>query len=290
MPNSIALISKYIALLDEVYKQSTLTSDLEATPEQVRQGSQTNQILFPKMTLDGLGDYSRNTGYVNGAENLTWETKEFNYDRGRKFTVDAMDNEETAGISFGMLSSEFIRTKVVPELDAWRFASYADKAGTKLTAQTYTTGENILSALTAANTALDEAEVPAEGRLLYITPTLYNLMIAVDSYKSKAMLDSYDKISKVPQTRFYSAIDLLDGKTSGEEIGGYQKASAGKNLNFMIIQKQAPIQYTKHRVTKVITPEQNQQADAWAFSYRAYGITDVYDNKQNRIYVSVAST
>lgn len=290
MPNSIALISKYIALLDEVYKQSTLTGELEATPEQIRQGNNANEILFPKMTLDGLGDYSRNDGYVSGSETLTWETKQFNYDRGRKFNVDAMDNEETAGISFGLLSSEFIRTKVVPELDAWRFAGYAAKAGTKRTNQTYSTGDGILAALTEANTTLDEAEVDSEGRYLFITPTLYNLIEAVESYKSKKMLDGYAKVIKIPQSRFYSAIDLLDGQTSGEEIGGYQKASTGKNLNFMIVQKRAPIQFTKHRVTKVISPEQNQNADAWAFFYRAYGITDVYDNKQNGIYVSVAAS
>ena len=290
MPNSIALIRKYVSLLDEVYKQSTLTSNLEASSERVRQGSQTNQILFPKMALDGLGDYSRSTGYTDGTESLTWETKTFNYDRGRKFSVDAMDDEETAGISFGMLSSEFIRTKVVPELDAWRFAVYADKAGTKATNQTYATGDAIVGALTTANTTLDEAEVPAEGRYLFITPTLYNLIIALDSFKSKAMLDGYEEIIKVPQTRFYSAITLLDGKTSGEEIGGYSKASAGKNLNFMVIQKNSPLQFTKHRVTKIITPEQNQTSDSWMFAYRAYGITDVYDNKQNGIYVSVAAS
>lgn len=290
MPNSIALISKYVSLLDEVYKQSTLTSNLEASSERVRQGSQTNQILFPKMALDGLGDYSRSTGYTDGTESLTWETKTFNYDRGRKFSVDAMDDEETAGISFGMLSSEFIRTKVVPELDAWRFAVYAGKAGTKATNQTYATGDAIVGALTTANTTLDEAEVPAEGRYLFITPTLYNLIIALDSFKSKAMLDGYEEIVKVPQTRFYSAITLLDGKTSGEEIGGYSKASAGKNLNFMVIQKNSPLQFTKHRVTKIITPEQNQTSDSWMFAYRAYGITDVYDNKQNGIYASVAAS
>lgn len=98
MPNTITLINKYIALLDEVYKQSTLTADLEAAPERIRQGNNARQILFPKMSLDGLADYSRNSGYVDGSETLTWETKEFNYDRGRKFTVDAMDDEETAGI------------------------------------------------------------------------------------------------------------------------------------------------------------------------------------------------
>ena len=32
MPNNFALISKYVALLDEVYKKYSLTGDLEADP------------------------------------------------------------------------------------------------------------------------------------------------------------------------------------------------------------------------------------------------------------------
>ena len=40
-----------------------------------------------------------------------------------------MDNIESAGIAFGRLSGEFLRTKVVPELDAWRLASYAQISG-----------------------------------------------------------------------------------------------------------------------------------------------------------------
>ena len=43
------------------------------------------------MSLDGLADYSRNGGYVSGDVTLTNETVAFNYDRGRKFGVDAMD-------------------------------------------------------------------------------------------------------------------------------------------------------------------------------------------------------
>ena len=114
MPNAITLFQKYIDKLDEVYKQSALTNDLDMDSTLVRAGANANEIVIPKMSLDGLGDYSRNSGYVNGDVTLTNETVQFNYDRGRKFSVDAMDNEETAGVAFGKLSAEFIRTKVVP--------------------------------------------------------------------------------------------------------------------------------------------------------------------------------
>lgn len=290
MANSIALVSKAVALLDEVYKQSSLTQDLESDSNIVRQGTNANEILYPKLSMDGLADYDRNNGYVDGSATLTWETVKFNYDRGRTFSIDAMDNEETINIAFGKLGSEFIRTKVVPEMDAVRFATYCGIDGISVATSDLTDGETVLDAITNANTTLDEAEVSSESRFLFITPTLYNQVLALDTYKSKAMLDGFTKVIKVPQSRFYSAIDLLDGKTSGEEIGGYQKATDGKNINFMVIEKSAVIQYSKHIVNKVITPEQNQSADAWKLFYRAYGLTDVYENKVAGIYASISTT
>ena len=107
MANNLTLIKKYIELLDEVYKSATLTADLESDSSTVRQGSNARTILIPKMSMDGLGDYSRKDGYVSGDVDLEWVEKTFNYDRGRRFSVDAMDNEETAALSFGKLASEF---------------------------------------------------------------------------------------------------------------------------------------------------------------------------------------
>ena len=118
MANAITKFKKYIDKLDEVYKQSSKTAILDGDISLVSAGANANEIVIPKLQMDGLADYSRNSGYVSGDVTLTNETVQFNYDRGRKFNVDAMDNEETAGVAFGKLSSEFIRSKVVPEVDA----------------------------------------------------------------------------------------------------------------------------------------------------------------------------
>ncbi|MCM1316162.1 MAG: hypothetical protein NC244_12420 [Alistipes senegalensis] len=290
MSNSIALVKKYVDKLDDVYKLASLTDVLESDASTVRQGTNTNEICIPKIDMDGLADYSRSGGYVEGDDKLTWETVKFDYDRGRSFSVDAMDNEETIGISFGMLSSRFVRDKVVPEMDAYRFAKYAGTTGITVKSEVLTTGDGVCSAITTANNVLDEAEVDAENRILFITPSLHNAIIALDTYKSKAMLEGFSKVVKVPQTRFYTAINLLDGKTEGEEIGGYKKSTTGKNINFMIIDKSAVLQFTKHIVNKIISPEDNQSADAWKFFYRAYGLTDVYENKVKGIYCSHSTT
>ena len=285
MANSIALSKVYTNLLDEVYQQSSLTAVLESDATLSRQGANANEIVIPKLSMDGLGDYNRNSGYTNGDVDLTWETVQFNYERGRMFQVDNMDNEETQNIAFGRLAGEFIRTKVVPELDAFRFSKYASATGVGLATGTLATGVDVINALRTATSSMDEAEVPMEDRDLFITPTLLGLVEDLDINKSRELLSRFASITKVPQTRFYSAIELLDGKSPSEEKGGYKKAELGVELNFEIIHKPATLQFTKHAVPKIISPEMNQDADAWKYGYRNYGLCDVYENKTAGIYV-----
>lgn len=295
MANSIAKFKKYVPLLDEVYKNSALTSILDSDDSLAKAGANANEIIIPKIDMDALGDYDRNSGYTNGDVTMTNETVKFNYERGRMFTVDAMDDEETAGLAYGRLASEFIRTKVAPEGDAFRFATYAGVSGISkvATPATLSTGADVISALRAATNKMDEDEVPYENRILFITPTLKGLVDDLDTTKSKEVLARFSQIVLVPQTRFYTAIDMLDGKTSGETKGGYKRHAKGSDtgdtngadINFMVIHKGAVMQYNKHIAPKVITPEANQTSDGWKFGYRKYGLADVYENKAAGIYL-----
>ena len=303
MANAITLAQQFVPILDEVYKDASLTADLDGAADLVRAGSNANELVIPKLDMNGLADYSRNGGYVDGDVTLTNETVKCNFDRGRMFNVDTMDNMETAGIAFGRLAGEFIRTKVVPELDAFRFATYAGITGiSKVTAgAALTTGAGVIEALRAAVNKMDEDEVPQNQRYLYITPTLYGLVADLDTTKSREVLAGFAKVVKVPQSRFYTAIAQKSGKiittgegqsasTTDETAGGYAKATGGKNINFMIIHKPAVIQFEKHVAPKIITPEQNQSADGYKFGYRNVGIADVYENKVAGIYLHFAAT
>ncbi len=291
MANSITKFKAYIDKLDTVYQQASATSILDADADTVRMGAKAGEFLIPKMSMDGLADYSRSSGYVKGDVTITYETKSCNHDRGRKFSVDAMDNEETAGIAFGKLASEFIRTKVVPEMDAFRFAKYASATGILSAAEaTPTAGTAVLTALQIAVNAQDEAEINVDGKILYITPTLLTLAKNVDTTKSKAILDRFEKIITVPQTRFYTAIDMKDGTSSNETAGGYAGATGGYKINFMIINRDAVIQFGKHTVNKVVSPEENQTDDGYMFFYRAYSIAETYENKVKGIYLNRDTT
>ena len=287
MANNIALNKKYVTMLDEVYKNASLTAKLDGNPDLVQQGANANELIVPMLDMQGLGDYDRNSGYASGNVTMTNETVKCNFDRGRMFTVDTMDNEETAGLAFGRLASEFIRTKVVPELDAFRFASYCGKSGITKKEETLNDGAAVLAALRVATTAMDEAEVPMEDRHLFITPTLDGMIADLDTTKSREILARFATKTLVPQTRFYTAIDQKDGHTGGQEAGGYTKADeGGADLNFMVIHKPALIQFEKHVAPKIVTPEQNQDADAYKYGYRNVGIADVYKNKLAGVYAS----
>ena len=282
--NTISIFKKYTTLLDEAYKLASLTSVLDGPNEMARQGANAGEIVVPDMVLQGLVTYSRNNGYSDGTVTLTNTTYQCNYERGRMFTVDTLDNAETAGVAFGRLAGEFIRMHVAPEVDAFRIARYASTPDIGSASAALATGADAVAALRVAANAMDNGEVPLTDRYLFILPDLYGMIEDLDTTKSRAVLSRFSRVIQVPQTRMYSAVSL---STTGN--GGYSKAASGKNLNFLVVHKSAVIQYMKHIAPKVITPEQNQHADAWKFGYRINGIADVFKNKKAGIYAHLAA-
>ena len=280
MANNIDLFSQYIPVLDEVYKLNSLTSVLDGANDVAARGANANELIIPKMDMSGMAKYDRNTGYAPGDVNSTNQTVSCNYDRGRMFMVDTLDNAETAGIAFGKLAGEFIRTQVVPELDAFRLCTYANFPGVNSTVGALTTGAQVIGALRAAANALDENEVAAEGRSLFITPTLIGLVEDMDTIASRAVLSRFGRIIRVPVNRLNKQVTLVDA-------GGW--TATGAAINFIAIHDPAIIHYQKHIAPKVITPQQNQNADAWKFGYRNVGIATVYENKVKGIFVHSAA-
>lgn len=290
MPNSFQLVKNYVNLLDEVYMKASVTNDLTSDPRLIRAGVNANEIYYPQLSVSGLGDYDRNEGYTNGFVTMKWEMAKAEYDRGTRISVDQMDDQESFNIAFGTLGETLMRTKVAKEADAYCFAQLAAATGVGKKAETFADGAEFLASLLAASAEMDEQEVTSEGRILYATPTLLSAVKALDTTKSREALDGFAKVVSVPQTRFYTAIDLQDGKTSGEELGHYKKAaSGGADINFMIVEPSCLIKWDKHIAEDVIPPNLNPTANAYILKYRKYGIVDVYANKAAGIYVSYKS-
>lgn len=285
MANNIALHEVFLDKLDEIYARESLTSILDTG--MIDSKTQTGKkFMIDKMELSGLADYDRNTGYVAGDVTITQEEVDPDYDRGRKFSVDTMDDLETGYIAFGKLGAEFERTKVIPEVDAYRFSKYAQAAGT--TKQATITADNVMGEIAEAQAALINAEVPETGNILFVNAAVYgflkqkagNRFGTWTDTRINTNIESFDNmpIVVVPQKRFNDDVTLT--------ANGY--TSDGNDINFMIINKGAVIQYNKHRASNVISPEDNQSADAYIMKFRDYALAYVYDNKTKGIYVNRA--
>ena len=287
--NSISLATKFVPFLDELYKRESLSSVLDTLPDRVNWvGAQTAKVF--KVDVDGLGNYSRNAGFVPGSSDGTWETLTIEKDRGRSFTIDVMDNDETVGMAFASTLSQFERTAVVPEIDAYRFAKYAAGAGTTVTG-TLSNSDDLPALITTAQAAMDDKEVPYEGRILFVNPTIYGYLknditryvdnSATDINRTVEMYDTL-RVIRVPSGRF-NTVCTLAAPTDASSTGGY--TAAGVDINFMIVHPSAVMQVIKHQIPRVFSPEVNQEADAWKIDYRVYHDCWVLANHTYGIYV-----
>ena len=294
--NSFTYAQRFLPILDEIYKRGSLTAILDTAEERIEwTGAKTVNLFAPES--DGLGNYNRNAGFVPGSTNPTWEPYTLEIDRGRSFSVDVMDNDETVGMAFGSLLGEFERVHVVPEVDSYRFAKYSAgaAAGNKVTG-TITASTNVADLIQTAEATLDDAEVPYEGRILFVSPTTYKTLKGnITRFTENGdpsvngNVEMYDdmRVIRVPQGRFNTAV-TLNAPTLATDAGGF--TLAGQNINFMIVHPSAVLQIVKHVIPRIFSPEVNQEADAWKLNYRIYHDAFVKTNKTNGIYVHSVPT
>jgi hypothetical protein len=291
MSNSIAYASKYLQMLDRVYKSSAATAILEADPENYRLSTTDEKTIYlRKMVLQSLGNYSRSTGYDSGDVTITWESHQFGQDRGKKFNLDAIDSKE-AYTSIGEVGAEFERTCVVPELDAYRFEQICTLCSVDATADL--TDDTAIAAIDTGIETLDDAEVPKEGRILFVSNNMHTLMKQSGEHFNVRLsqqnngvinrtITAFDDMPliKVPSARFYNNFDFA---ASG--AGGFTPAAGSKKLNFMIVYAPVMLAIKRHVAPKIITPDVNQTYDGWTYAYRIYHDLFIPENKINGAYI-----
>lgn len=294
--NSIGLVTKYLPLIDEVYKVNSRSAILDTANERIRWiGADTVKAL--SLTEMGMGNYSRNAGYVPGNTNGSWETFQIAKDRGRSYQVDVMDDEQSLGQVVGNLLGEVERVHLVPELDCYRFAKYASTDGIDGGTGDITVGTtNVKNLISAAEASMDNNEVPTEGRILFISPRCKDGLkgnIERRIINSEANV-SYEveyfdgmRVITVPQGRFTTTCTLAE-PSAADGAGGF--TAGGKRINFMIIHPSAVIQVVKHYAPRLFSPEQNIEADAWRLNVRCLHDAFVLPNKKKGIYAYVDST
>jgi len=291
--NSIGLASQYLQLLDEIYKAESKTAILDTVQDRVRWSPEYHTFYLFETDMVGLGNYSRNNGYVRGDVTAQWRAYTPQFDRARQFLVDKLDNSESEGLAFGTLASEFMRTKCVPEFDAVRFAEYAKGASNSMkTTENISSGSAAVQAIDLGTEKLDDAEVPYEGRILFVNPTMYRYLKAgITRYTMNGEngidynVEMYNdmRVITVPSGRFNTVITLAEPEAH-DGAGGY--TAAGSTINFLIIHPSAIMQAIELYEPRIFSPEVNQQANAWMYDFRQAHGCWVKHQKANGIYVN----
>lgn len=294
MANSIDLTTIFLAKMDEAYKEESKTAILDALQVDAPEFNGTANIKVMKLEMTGLGNYSRANGSPEGDFTATWELMTLATERARKFSIDAMDNEESFGLVLGNAIRMFNREKVAPELDAYRFAKYASWSSILTTSAATLTSGTVLAAFDAAMLAMDEKEVPADGRKLFVTHTVNSfikqaLTRVINSGDSNVdrTVNNLDRVQiiPVPQTRMYTKITLDAGASSS--AGGYSKntGGGGVDINFLLIHPSSAIQAKKLDNVRYFSAEVNQTKNAHLWDYRLYHDAFVEENKVDGVYL-----
>jgi hypothetical protein len=289
-------IEKFTTKLDQAIVQDTATGILSMNQDLVGEYRGAGKIDIASIALQGLGDYDRSAGFPKGDATLSWEEYTLEFDRGREFSVDDVDDEERAAILSANLMNEFMRTKVVPEVDATRFARISANAGTKVE-ETLSDSAAAVKSVQTAEEALQDYGVELSSAVLFHTGALKTLLRQGTPYQfgrgedPSTNFTTYDdmRMQLVSKDRFYTAITTLDGTTSGEEAGGYTMATDGRQINYIAMAPEAVAAIQKHEKLRYFAPDVNQDKDAHKWQYRLYHDLLVYLNKKNLIYVSYAA-
>ena len=300
--NTMQYASVFMTELDKQLVEKSTTGWMEDNAKQVQYNGGA-EVKIPKMTMSGLGDYDRNSGFAQGAVAVTYETRTLTQDRGRTFQLDAMDVDETNfAATAGNVMREFQSTKVIPEIDAYRYSKIYELAEAAGKANTYTPAANsIFETLMNDTTAVRDMAGECEEIVIAMSAKVAGMLdlakggtnVLQSGYfeqgKAEIKVKEIDgcPIIRVPSVRFKTAYTFMDGAENTE--GGFAAAEDAKDINWIVMVKNAPVAISKTDVTRIFDPMTNQNANAWKIDYRKYHDLWIMDNGMDGVMVSVSA-
>ena len=298
--NTMQYASVFMTELDKQLVERSTTGWMEDNAMQVQYNGGA-EVKIPKMTMSGLGDYDRNSGFAQGAVAVTYETRTLTQDRGRTFQLDAMDVDETNfAATAGNVMREFQSTKVIPEIDAYRYSKIYELAEAADKTSTYTPAadsifETLMNDITAVRDAAGEcteiviAMSAKVAGMLDLAKGGTNVLQSgfFEQGKAEIKVKEIDgcPIIRVPSVRFQTKYTFMDGVENTE--GGFAATEDAKGINWIVMVKQAPVAISKTDVTRIFDPMTNQNANAWKIDYRKYHDLWIMDNGMDGVLVSV---
>lgn len=301
MANSISYATKMTEELDKLFVQSAVTGFLTDNALRAKfVGAHT--VLVPDMELSGLGNYDRTTGFAEGSVNVSNTAFELTQDRGRSFMLDAQDEDESGVANLaGQVLGEFVRTKVVPEVDAYCLSKLAKLATDEGQTASLESGEtldnNVLALMRRLISRVRDAVGYDEALVAFVDQTVYDALMATPEITRYVRMDEFKKgelstcvqhidnvaIFPVPSSRMKTAYTFKDGVSAPE--GGFAEAGDAASIGALVMPKKGASLIRKTEKLRAFSPDQNQKADAYKFDYRLYYDLLVKKSQQDGVFV-----
>ncbi len=268
----------FTSLLQQKYSKESCSDDLtQSHPEVKFMNAQT--IKLPRMSVSGYKDHTRTPGFNSGTLSNDWEPKKLEHDRDIEFWIDPMDIDETnLTLSVANIQNTFETEQAIPEKDSYRFSklyselvSYSGRISTDTIA-----ASNFLEAFDEEMARMDEASVPEEGRVLYVTPAMNKIVKEAEGLQRMMMVvntpstvnrkvHSIDdvKIRMVPSARMKTKYNFTDGCAVSEDA---------KQINWILLHPTCVVCRDKYSYIKLFTPgTDSRTADGYMYQNRSYG-------------------
>lgn len=267
----------FTQLLQQKYAKE-LCSDALTQSNQGVKFINAQTIKLPTMSVSGYKDHTRTPGFNTGSLSNSWIPKKLEHDRDIEFWVDPMDIDETnLTLSVANIQNEFETTQAIPEKDSYRFS----KLHSELTAHSgrintdVITAASFLEAFDEEMAIMDEAAVPEEGRVLYVTPTMNKIVKEAEGIQRVMTVTSPSTINRkvhslddvtikmVPAARMKTKYDFTEGCVAAEDA---------KQINWILIHTSCVVCRDKYSYIKLFTPgTDSRTADGYLYQNRNYG-------------------
>lgn len=297
--NSLEYAEKFASELDKEVVQSATTGFFADNVLKAQfVGAKT--VLMPSIDFVGLGDYDRDNGFPQGRITITNDPYTLSKDRGRELQLDRMDMDETGVANLaGQTLKEYIRTKVVPEMDAYNLSKLAGVASTQGNTETFTP-ENALEIFNTGVVKVQEKAGFDSELVCFIDSTAYATFMNSDEISKSITVSDFKKgeistkvksingVALIPVSaeRMKTAYTFNAGTTT--TAGGFAPAEGAENINMLILPKNAASLVKKTEKLRIFTPDENQDADAYLFQYRLY--YDIFVKKSRLDHIFAATS
>ena len=281
MPYNYA--EQFAQVLDEKYSVEQTSYDLyQSNPGVQFLNAQT--LKLPVVTTSGYKDHTRTQGFNAGSLSNSWEPKKLEHDRDIEFFIDPMDIDETnLALSVANITNDFETQHAIPERDCYTYSKLFAEATALNTAGTFggtldttaLTAANVLTKFDAYMEAMDEAGVPEEGRILYVTPAVNTLIknaqginreisVGGGALGINRLVHSLDDVTikRVPSARLKTVYDFSDGCVPD---------TAAKQMNLILVHPSCVVARNRHDYIKLFEPgSDSRTGDGYIYQNRAF--------------------